>query len=184
MDAAERLLVSIGHEGITTRRLGSEAGLNHGLVHYYFDSMEELFLAVLERFTARLIVRQRAMYAAEGPFIDKWRKAMGFLDEDFAAGYPQVWFELQAMAWHRPLMRHRLEAVHGEWRSVLTEAFTQALRHYGLDADAPSVSGWVALVSTFNMGIFLERLVDVNHGHATLLKMIDRWLTSLERKAR
>ena len=42
------------------------AGVNHGLVHYYFGSMEELFLQVLERFTERLIARQRAMYARGG----------------------------------------------------------------------------------------------------------------------
>ena len=36
LDAAERLLVSEGYAGISTRRLAQEAGVNHGLVHYYF----------------------------------------------------------------------------------------------------------------------------------------------------
>src|SRR5436853_6015161 len=65
--AAERLLVSIGYADVSVRRLAEEAGANHGLVHYYFGSMEELFLRVLERFTDRLIERQRAMYAADVP---------------------------------------------------------------------------------------------------------------------
>ena len=52
LDAAERLLIEVGYAGISTRRLADEAGANHGLVHYYFGSMEELFLRVLERFTA------------------------------------------------------------------------------------------------------------------------------------
>ena len=59
LDAAERLLVEVGHAGITTRRLAREASANHGLVHYYFGSMEEVFLQVLERFTDRLIERAR-----------------------------------------------------------------------------------------------------------------------------
>ena len=42
LDAAERLLVDVGHAGITTRRLAEEAGVNHGLVHYYFGSNESL----------------------------------------------------------------------------------------------------------------------------------------------
>src|SRR5215471_17047743 len=120
LDAAERLLIDVGHEGVTTRHVSRAAGLNHGLVHYYFGSMEELFLAVLERFTARLIVRQRAMYAAVTTFLVKWRKAMGFLEEDLAAGYPKIWLELQAMSWHRPAMRARIQAVRGEWVKVLT----------------------------------------------------------------
>jgi AcrR family transcriptional regulator len=82
LDAAERLLIEVGYANITTRRLAEEAGANHGLVHYYFGSMEQLFISVLERYTDRLIERQAAMYAADIPFIEKWRTAMGFLDED------------------------------------------------------------------------------------------------------
>src|SRR5918999_4864917 len=76
LDAAERLLVEVGHVGITTRRLASEAGLNQGLVHYYFGSLDEVLLQALERFTERLIERQRAMYRADVPFLEKWRTAM------------------------------------------------------------------------------------------------------------
>ena len=60
LDAAERLLVDVGHGGITTRRLAEEAGVNNGLVHYYFGSIENLLVRVLERFIERLIARQRA----------------------------------------------------------------------------------------------------------------------------
>jgi DNA-binding transcriptional regulator YbjK len=44
LDAAERLLVDVGYAGITTRRLAEEAGVNHGLVHYYFGSIENLLV--------------------------------------------------------------------------------------------------------------------------------------------
>ena len=108
MDAAERLLVRVGAAGTTTRSIAAEAGLNHGLVHYYFGSMEELLLQVLERFTERLTARQREMYGAEVPFIEKWRAAMGFLDRDIESGYPKIWFELQSLAWNRPELRDRL----------------------------------------------------------------------------
>jgi AcrR family transcriptional regulator len=182
LDAAERLLIKVGHAAVTTRLVSQEAGINHGLVHYYYGSMEELFLAVLERFTARLIVRQRAMYAADTTFLVKWRKAMGFLEEDLAAGYPKVLLELEAMGWNRPAMRKRIAAVINEWRKVLTEAFAPAMEQYGI-ADGPlGLEAMVALVMTFNQGIHLERLSDVSQGHAALLRAIDRWLASLEAK--
>src|SRR5688572_24547508 len=101
LDAAERLLVADGYAALSTRRVATEAGLNHGLVHYYFGSMEELLIQVLERFTTRLIERQRDMYSEDIPFIDKWRRAMSFLDSDQASGYQKIWLELQAMAWNR-----------------------------------------------------------------------------------
>ena len=45
--------------------MAEEAGANHGLVHYYFGSVEQLLVRVLERFTERLIERQRELYAAD-----------------------------------------------------------------------------------------------------------------------
>jgi len=184
LDAAERLLIDVGHSAVTTRLVSKEAGLNQGLVHYYYGSMEELFLAVLERFTARLIVRQRAMYSADTTFLVKWRKAMGFLEEDLESGYPKIWFELQSMAWNRPPMRARILAVHAEWIKVLTEAFTVAMKHYGVANGPLPVDAMVALVATFNEGIMLERLSGINRGHDSLLRSIDRWLASLEAGAR
>jgi AcrR family transcriptional regulator len=152
------------------------------LVHYYFGSMEELFLRVLERFTDRLIQRQQTMYAADVPFITKWRTAMQYLDQDLEAGYPKVWLELQAMAWNRPDMRERVVRVNAEWRAVLTDAFSRAAKEYGLDRRRFPVEALVSLVVTFNEGIMLERLSGVSKGHAELLRAIDRWLQGLERE--
>ena len=175
MDAAERLLVESGHGGVTTRRLAEEAGLNHGLVHYYFGSMENLLARVLERFTDRMIVRQRALYAEEAPFIEKWRTAMRYLDGD--REYQRVWFELQALAWSRPELRERVAQVNAEWRAVLTEAFAEPLERYGLPIPLEAL---VSLVATFNEGIILERLSGIEDGQAELLAWIDGFIESRE----
>jgi TetR/AcrR family transcriptional regulator len=180
LDAAERLLIEVGYAGITTRRLADAAGANHGLVHYYFGSMEELFARALERFTDRLIARQRAMYTTDAPFIEKWRSAMRFLEEDLAAGYPKIWLELQALGWNRPDIRERVARVNAEWREVLTEAFGKAADEYGLEAEEFPLDALVSFVMTFNQGIELERLSGVSEGHDELLAWIDRWLESLE----
>src|SRR5690348_9171305 len=122
LDAAERLLVSRGHAALSTRTVAAEAQVNHGLIHYYFGSMDELLLQVLERFTAGLIARQREMYAGDAPFVEKWREAWRFHEQDLAAGYPKLWFELQARAWNDPAMQARLQQVNAEWREVLRDA--------------------------------------------------------------
>lgn len=180
LDAAERLLIEVGYAGITSRRVAEEAGANQGLVYYYFGSMEELFVQVLERFTERLTERQRAMYAADVPFLEKWRTAMRFLDEDLAAGYPKIWLELQALAWNRPELRQRVAHVNGQWRAVLTDAFGRAMKDYGLDRRRLPVAAVVSLVITFNEGMMLERLSGISEGHHELIRTIDRWLQSLE----
>ncbi|MGH7651106.1 MAG: TetR/AcrR family transcriptional regulator [Gemmatimonadaceae bacterium] len=182
LDAAERLLVEVGYAGITTRKLAEEAGANLGLVHYYFGSMEELFLQVLERFTKDLIARQRAMYSAPGPYIEKWRQAMRYLDED--RPYQKIWWELQAMAWNHPQFRARVARVHDAWRDAMRAAVTEALERYDLDDGDFSAESWVTLIVTVNEGIILERLSGVTRGHQELLTSIDRWLESMEKKAR
>jgi AcrR family transcriptional regulator len=184
MDAAERLLIEMSWSDVTVRRLAAEAGLNHGLVHYYFGSMEELFVQVLERFTSRLIERQRAMYGGDEAFIEKWRSAVRFLDEDHASGYHKIWYELQSMAWNRPGLRERVASVTEAWREVLTEAFSAAMKEYGIDRRRFPVEAVVALVITFNEGIMLERLSGISAGHDELLAAIDRWLQTLERQRR
>jgi TetR/AcrR family transcriptional regulator len=169
LDAAERLLVDVGYSGITTRRLADEAGVNHGLVHYYFGSIENVLVRTLERFTERLIERQRAMYDADIPFIEKWRTAMRYLVEEDLR-YEKLWLELQALGWNRPEMREHLAAVDGEWRAVLLEAF--AAPHEQLGIDMP-LDALVSLVVTFNLGIMIERLSGITTGHEELLAWID-----------
>jgi AcrR family transcriptional regulator len=177
LDAAERLLVEIGHAGITTRRVAAEAGVNHGLVHYYFGSVENLLLRVLERFTERLVARQRAMYSADIPFIEKWRTAMRYLDAD--REYQKVWFELQPLAWNNPDLQERVAHVNSEWRTVLSEAFAEPRERYGIEMPLEAL---VSLVITFNEGLMLERLSGVSNGHAELLDWIDAWLEQKEKE--
>ncbi len=173
LDAAERLLVEVGHAGITTRRLAEEAGVNHGLVHYYFGSNENLLVRALERFTDRLIARQRDLYASDEPFVEKWRTAMRFLVAEDVT-YEKVWLELQALAWNDEGLRARLAGVNAEWRAVLTEAFAEPHRELGLRIPLEAL---VSLVITFNLGIMVERLGGIDTGHAELLDWIDGWLS-------
>jgi len=179
LEAAERLLVEVGYAGITTRRLAAEAGANQGLVHYYFGSMDELFVQVLERFTERLVARQRRMYASDAPFIEKWRAAWRYQEEDLEGGYSKIWMELQALSWSRPELRPRIARVNQEWRSVLREAFTRAAQEYGLGEDEMPVEPLIALTMTMAQGYALERLDGIDDGHEELLDWIEAWLGRL-----
>jgi TetR/AcrR family transcriptional regulator len=179
LDAAERLLVEVGYAGVTTRSLAQAANANQGLIHYYFGSMENLLVRVLERFTGRLIARQRAMYEApDVPFIDKWRSAMRYLDTD--RDYQKVWWELQALAWNRPELRDRVADVNAAWRAVLTDAFAEPRERYGIQMPLDAL---VSLVITFNEGIIHERLAGIETGHAELIEWIEGWLAAKEERA-
>ena len=172
--------MEVGHAGISTRRLADEAGANQGLVHYYFGSMDELFVQVLERFTERLVARQREMYATDEPFIEKWRTAWRFQQEDLDAGYSKIWMELQALSWSHPNLRPRIARVNTEWRAVLRAAFATATQEYELEEDEFPVEALVAMMMTFGQGFALERLEGIDEGHDQLLGWIERWLERLD----
>src|SRR5271168_1737382 len=66
LDAAEQLLLEEGYAAVTSRRIGVRAGLKPQLVHYYFRSMEDLFVEVFRRRAEENLARaERAMAASE-----------------------------------------------------------------------------------------------------------------------
>jgi AcrR family transcriptional regulator len=155
--------------------------VNHGLVHYYFGSLENLLLRTLERFTERVTARQRAMYADPAvPFIEKWRQAMRYLVGDDVE-YEKLWLELQALAWNHPELRKQVAKVNDEWRAVLTEAFAEPRRAYGIEMPLDAL---VSLVMTFNVGVAVERAQGITTGHRELLAWIDEWLSGKEESRR
>lgn len=181
MDAAERLIIERGYDAISTRVVAAEAGVNHGLVHYYFGSVSNLLVATLDRFTERILKRQRALYAEDRPFIEKWRDAMGYLrGDDPESGYSKLWMEMQAMSWNHPEILEHVQDTALKWRALLTDAFSDAMTDYGIDRELFPVEALVALVMTFNEGLQLEQLGGINDGHSELLATIDRMLVGFE----
>jgi hypothetical protein len=55
---------------------------------------------------------------------------------------------------------------------------------YGLDRERFPLPAMVSLVMTFNEGIMVERLSGISAGHSDLLRMVERWLESLEEARR
>lgn len=70
LDAAERLVVAHGPDGVGLQAVAREAGVSHGLVTHYFGTYEALVARVLERANARLAEQVRAEFAAADPALD------------------------------------------------------------------------------------------------------------------
>ena len=49
LDAAEQMILDEGYAAVTSRRVAEKAGLKPQLVHYYFRTMDDLYLAVFRR---------------------------------------------------------------------------------------------------------------------------------------
>lgn len=181
LDATERLLVTAGPAALSTRRIAAEAGQSHGLIRYHFGSLEKLMIRTLERATERILARQRHLYAGRGPFLDKWRTAMDYLESDLATEpFPKLAAELMALGWHEPAYRDALRAMLAGFTEMLSDAVRAALADY--DVGEPDVLAVATLIRTFQLGIMAERLAGIDLGHAALRDAIDAWLQRLPRR--
>lgn len=180
LDATERILARDGAAGLSTRRIAAEAGQTHGLIRYHFGSVEELLIRTLQRGTERILARQRQLYAGEGPFIDKWRTAMGYLQDDLAGPFPKLAGELIALGWNEPAYRDALRQMMEGFTEMLGEAVEGALGEY--DLEGVDVTALATLVRTFQLGMLVEGLAGIDTGHDRLLGAIDAWLEQLPRR--
>src|SRR5688500_3433923 len=73
IDAAEQLLLEDGYASVTTRRLASKANLKSQLVHYYFESIDDVFVAVIRRRATRNLQRTIEMISLDRPFEALWQ---------------------------------------------------------------------------------------------------------------
>ena len=70
LDAAEQLLVEEGYAAVTSRRVAAKAGLKPQLVHYYFRTMDDLFVEVFRRGAEANLARIERTVAADGSLHD------------------------------------------------------------------------------------------------------------------
>ena len=49
LDVTERIMIDDGYAAVSSRRIAKDAGVTPALVHYYFGTLDDLFLAVLKR---------------------------------------------------------------------------------------------------------------------------------------
>jgi TetR/AcrR family transcriptional regulator len=181
MDAAERLLFEVGYAGVTTRRVAEEAGVKHGLVHYYFGSMEELLTQTLERLADRLAGRLEEHYAdPDLSFAEKWRIVVQFWIQEPTSRFPKILLELTAMSWNIPQLRQRISAVYARFRAIFERYFEEAIRDYGLEEPRFPLKAVAAAAGTLQLGVIVEGLSGFHEGHQELLAWIQNWLDSLE----
>src|SRR5271154_1826428 len=72
LDAAEQLLLDQGYAAVTSRRVAAMAGLKPQLVHYYFRTMDDLFLEVFRRRADENVERSQRAVTADGSLRTLW----------------------------------------------------------------------------------------------------------------
>jgi AcrR family transcriptional regulator len=126
LDAAEQLMLEEGYAAVTSRRVAAAVGIQPSLVHYYFPTVDDLFVAVLRRRSARNVERMADALASAEPLRAWWALAA---DPRGTA----LFVELLAAANHRPPLKAEVGAIAHEVRVMQMVALETLLPEYGLD---------------------------------------------------
>jgi len=173
LDAAEQLMVEEGYAAVTSRRLANKAGLKPQLVHYYFRTMEELFVAVFRRRAEEgLQVQARALQSPQ-PLWAIWRFGT---DPDFT----RISMEFMALANHRKEMRAEIAYYAERFRKEQHQAVTAALQRYGVDSQEMPAVVFTVLMTSLSRFLVLEQAIGVSGGHAETLELVEDYLRRLE----
>jgi AcrR family transcriptional regulator len=173
LDAAELLMLEEGYAAVTSRRLAAKAELKPQLVHYYFRTMDDLFLAVLHRRAEKsLQVQARALQSPQ-PLWALWK-----IGTD--PGFTRITMEFMALANHRKAMRAELAYYAERMRSEQRRAVTVALERYGVATqDVPPIV-WTVLMTSVSRVLVIEQALGVSAGHAETVELVESYLHRLE----
>ncbi len=173
LDAAEQLMLEEGYAAVTSRRLAERAGLKPQLVHYYFRTMEDLFLEVFRRRAEEgLRVQARALESPQ-PLWALWR----FGTDPTAS---RITMEFAALANHRKSMRAEIAYYAERFREEQWRTLSAALAKYDTDPDKMPPIVWSVLFTSLSTMLAMETELGMSLGHAETVELVERYLRRLE----
>ncbi|MQY21445.1 TetR/AcrR family transcriptional regulator [Nocardia macrotermitis] len=175
LDAAEEIMLLEGYAAITSRNVAERIGMRAPLLHYYFPTIDDLFLALLRRRSERNVRRMKAAMAAPRP-LEAWWDLVS--DPRGTA----LFIEFLAAANHRPALKAEMGEVAREVRRIQMTVLDEILPEYDLDPiELPP-----ALIASAMQGLALSVVSDEVAGYETEHKQaraaMSRLVARLERR--
>ena len=141
---AAALVVAVrkGLASTTVRDVAAEMGTSSGLIHHYFDSMDEVLAAAFERVAEQdLDLSARAMAEASSPaealrvFFRTYTPA----DKDWAF---QLWLDAWAEAARRPAVQATSRRLNLEWQALLERTIVRGVEAAAFSCPDPAGAAW------------------------------------------
>jgi AcrR family transcriptional regulator len=173
LDVTEQIMVGEGYAGVTSRRVAAKAGVTGALVHYYFPTLDDLFLAVYRRHTDRHLERLAEELQSDKPLHVIWDYAS---DKEGTA----LTAEFLALANHRKTIQAEMAETAGRMRKIQLEALSGVLERYGVDTQLFSAAAVVVLMAAIPRVIVIEEALGMTIGHPEALALVQHYLEEFE----
>jgi AcrR family transcriptional regulator len=176
LDAAQKLMLEEGYAAVTSRKLAAKAGLKPQLVHYYFRTMDDLFLALFRRGADRNRRRLDRALASAQPLRALWKFAS---DRNGTA----LMLEFAALSNHRKEIGAELAAYSADFRRRQTEVVAKVLTDAGIDHDELAPIVVPVLMTGLTQVLGIEASLGTTLGHGEALALVERLLDRFEPSA-
>ena len=173
LDAAEALLLEEGYAAVTSRRVAAKAGLKPQLVHYYFRTMDDLFVAVFRRRADENMARFEQSGGGDRSLRDLW-----VLNTDPRGAAFMI--EFVALANHRKAIRAEIAAYAERWRGRQLDALSAALAAAGVPEDQMPPTAALLLMTGLSQVLAIEQALGVTAGHDATVAFIERAIAQLD----
>lgn len=173
LEAVEALMLSDGYAAVTSRRVAAEAGVNPGLVYYYFGPMDNLFVEVFRRSAGRMLDRQTKALAAEQPLWAIW----DLIRDQTNTGLN---LEFLALGNHRKAVRTEMKKFSVRFRRMQFRALSTILTRYGVDSEEWPPEAVMVLLDGAARFMGEERAYGLTLGHTQAVSVVERLITRFE----
>lgn len=175
MEATAHIMREEGYAAATSRRVAARAGVRSALVYYYFPTMDDLFVAVLQAGSEASLARMREAITADEPL-----RALWIINADSRWG--SLYTEFMALANHRKAIRAELKSYAERVRDIETAATTVALRSHGIDLEDYPPVAISMIIAQMARSLNNEKSIGWTEGHQELRALVERYLTQLAEK--
>jgi AcrR family transcriptional regulator len=173
VDAAELVLLEEGYAAVTSRRVAARAGLKPQLVHYYFRTMDDLFLEVFRRRADESLAEFAREVEADCSLRTLWR-----LNTDRHGAVFTI--EFAALANHRKTIRAEVARYAERFRAAQLEALSTALGSEQIAAAGVPPTVVVLLMTGLSQVLDLERALGITSGHDETFAFVEQAIAQLE----
>ncbi len=173
IDTAVEILRTSGFNDVSARKVATKAGLSHQIVHYYFQSMEELLLVVIERASVNHLEAIEAARNSEQPLWEVWhlinKRDSGRLEMEYLA-----------IASRYSRARSSIKQLRTRYREQLIALLAEAFERHDLETGSATPSIVSMAVHSIARTMALEAAHGTTEGHGEIKAFIENHILKLE----
>lgn len=161
IDAALAVALRKGLAATTVRDVATEMGSSSGLIHHYFDSMDEVLASAFEKAAGQDLDTTIELMA---PFTHPVERLAAFFrsyvraDQDWAF---QLWLDAWAEAARRPALRESSVRLNIAWQQLLAATIEAGVEEGSMSSDDPEAVAWriVSLLDGLSLQVVAHRAI-------------------------